>query len=247
MFEIKDRPDSYWNDKRNIDNNIDILSIGLLEYKNAISNPYDLINKIEQLDKKIIENKNKTSLRSWSNWHYGYNKNNPSICFSKYVPEKKDINPKDYFYNEQKEISEILHSSIDKSIFKYFDVYPRAEKNVLSKEKFAKILKYSAGDKMPAHSDHGTTSRVISLILYLNDDYYGGEITFPYLNISIKPSAGSVLMFPSNFIYTHEVKEITDGYRYSFPVWFHNIERQMLPMSSKNPEGIWNKDDNSKK
>ncbi len=44
----------------------------------------------------------------------------------------------------------------------------------------------------------------ISTLIYLNDDYVGGEISFPEYEISIKPEARELIIFPSHFL--HEVK-----------------------------------------
>ena len=35
----------------------------------------------------------------------------------------------------------------------------------------------------------------------------------------IKLMRGDILLFPSNFMYPHEVKEITKGVRFSFVSW----------------------------
>jgi predicted 2-oxoglutarate/Fe(II)-dependent dioxygenase YbiX len=37
--------------------------------------------------------------------------------------------------------------------------------------------------------------------------------------IKNQPSSGDILLFPSNFMFPHEVKEITKGIRYSFVSW----------------------------
>lgn len=226
----------YWNRQSIIDKDINILALGLVEYKNALTNSEEIIKKIEDLDKKIIDNKGKTILKSWSARSYKYdNADTIDLCLSKPVLSSKELTPKDIFYKENSEISDFLNIAIDNGLKKYFDVYPRAEKNVKTKERFPKLLKYSAGNNMPPHSDHGVTSRVISCILYLNDNYSGGELYFPYLDVLFKPTAGSVVFFPSNFIYTHEVKKINSGTRYSYPNWFHNVDKQFLP---ENPNSV---------
>jgi hypothetical protein len=46
----------------------------------------------------------------------------------------------------------------------------------------------------------------VSSLIYLNDDFNGGEICFPEYNLEIKPSPGDFIVFPSYFL--HEVKEI---------------------------------------
>jgi predicted 2-oxoglutarate/Fe(II)-dependent dioxygenase YbiX len=75
---------------------------------------------------------------------------------------------------------------------------------------------------LPAHSDHGISSRVLSALLYLNDDYEGGNIKFEHAGVTLKPEAGSLLFFPSNYIYVHEVSAVTSGIRYALPNWYHN-------------------------
>jgi hypothetical protein len=52
-------------------------------------------------------------------------------------------------------------------------------------------------------------------ILYLNDDYEGGEIYFPQHDVSIFPGAGSLLVFKGSHEFLHGVKEITRGDRYT--------------------------------
>ena len=62
--------------------------------------------------------------------------------------------------------------------------------------------------------------RDISLILYLNQDFEGGELVFPKLAISIKPRQGMLLGFPSNHHYLHGVNPTISGTRYAIVNWF---------------------------
>jgi hypothetical protein len=83
-----------------------------------------------------------------------------------------------------------------------------------------KILKYEKGGEFDLHSDDGGgTFRRVSTVYYINDDYLGGEISFPDFNIKIKPEAGDFLIFPSSFAYKHKVFPITEGTRYSIASW----------------------------
>lgn len=52
-------------------------------------------------------------------------------------------------------------------------------------------------------------------ILYLNDDYEGGDLFFPEHSISIHPNAGSMYIFSGGVENIHGVTEITSGTRYS--------------------------------
>lgn len=51
-------------------------------------------------------------------------------------------------------------------------------------------------------------------LVYLNDDYEGGEIFFPDHDIIIKPETNEFISFPGTRYYVHGVKEVTKGSRY---------------------------------
>jgi len=57
-------------------------------------------------------------------------------------------------------------------------------------------------------------------IAYLNDDFMGGELVFPDLNIVIAPRPGLLVGFPSNHEFVHAVPKVLSGKRYSLPIWF---------------------------
>lgn len=74
------------------------------------------------------------------------------------------------------------------------------------------IRKYNPGESMGPHQDMVTPERdTITISVYLNDDYEGGEIAVVEkdLNISIKTKAGSIVIFPSS--YHHESKFSPSG------------------------------------
>jgi len=81
------------------------------------------------------------------------------------------------------------------------------------------IKKWNQGQYMGPHFDgqDGDSTLAFSLVAYINDDYEGGEIHFPNQNITLKPKAGSMIMFPSQLPYLHEVKPIISGTRYMSP------------------------------
>jgi hypothetical protein len=63
-------------------------------------------------------------------------------------------------------------------------------------------------------------NRDITCVAYLNDDYQGGEVYFPFFDIEKKPAAGDILMYPGSWQYLHGVKKV-EGVRYAIVVWFH--------------------------
>lgn len=59
----------------------------------------------------------------------------------------------------------------------------------------------------------------ISALIYLNDNYEGGEIIFPEYDFYLKPSPGDLVIFPSN--HRHLITEVKgNNNRYTMPIWY---------------------------
>ena len=48
---------------------------------------------------------------------------------------------------------------------------------------------------------------------------FSGEIVFPKFGVTIKPKASQLLLFPSTYVYNHNVNAVTNGTRYSMVNW----------------------------
>lgn len=82
------------------------------------------------------------------------------------------------------------------------------------------ILKYGQGQKFVNHiDDHKDHHRRMSWVYYINDDYTGGEISFPRFNLTYKPVANEFIVFPSNYVYNHSVLPVIEGTRYAVVSW----------------------------
>lgn len=90
------------------------------------------------------------------------------------------------------------------------------------------ILRYRPGGFYVYHSDaydyeegswRKAADRDISLLLYVNDDYTGGELEFPSFSYTLRPRAGMLVWFPSDFRYLHMAKLVTSGRRYAIVSW----------------------------
>ena len=87
--------------------------------------------------------------------------------------------------------------------------------------------RYQNGQHMRPHIDHirsafdGHPTQVgipiLSVLSVFNDDFDDGEFCFWGEPIDLKP--GDVLIFPSIFLYQHEVKPVTRGTRYTGIFW----------------------------
>lgn len=83
------------------------------------------------------------------------------------------------------------------------------------------VLRYENGGKYDTHMDDGVkTPRRVSALLYLNDDYDGGQLEFPLLGIFYKPMAGDLVMFPSGMPYAHAALPVTSGIKYCVVAWW---------------------------
>lgn len=90
------------------------------------------------------------------------------------------------------------------------------------------LLKYSPGEFYKRHFDTGPAfPRVISALLYLNDVDDGGETYFTNFDVSVRPRAGRLVIFPSNYAYAHEARPPKDGYKYVFVFWTREWERHL--------------------
>jgi hypothetical protein len=83
-----------------------------------------------------------------------------------------------------------------------------------------KLAKYIAGSHIRAHNDTPTefSERCVSALLYLNDEYSGGELLFPRLELAYRASVGELILFPSEYL--HAVAPVTAGTRYCFVAFF---------------------------
>jgi len=68
------------------------------------------------------------------------------------------------------------------------------------------------GVELKAHTDQHTDPSIrYATIIYINDDYNGGEIFFTNKNLELKPKPGSLLIFPGNDEFDHGVRHVQSG------------------------------------
>jgi hypothetical protein len=61
---------------------------------------------------------------------------------------------------------------------------------------------------------HYVSNRYLVMLWYLNEVEAGGETEFPYLNVSVKPQAGRLLMFPPYWMFQHQGLAPVSGDKY---------------------------------
>ena len=142
--------------------------------------------------------------------HHGEAENSKNRVIMDDVWIKKDNN----FYNP-------LKDCFATAVRKYEYEFPRF---LCEHTSDFRINRYGSGGFMSEHIDnihhsHGQKWGYphVSALLYLNNDYEGGE--FVVAGKEIKPNKGSAIIFPSNFMYPHQAKKVIDGIRWSVVAW----------------------------
>lgn len=106
----------------------------------------------------------------------------------------------------------------------------------LSRVENVQFAKYEVGQMYEPHYDAfdikylekiGKSQRLATSIIYLNDNFIGGETSFPKLDLNIRPSKGMLLFFKNcinetnqlNPFMLHSSNKITKGTKYILTIW----------------------------
>jgi Rps23 Pro-64 3,4-dihydroxylase Tpa1-like proline 4-hydroxylase len=120
-------------------------------------------------------------------------------------------------FEKRKYIDDQIYENLKKSIEKYTEKHPLFNIDI---DTGYNLLRYKEGQYYTQHCDSfKTEQRSVSCSIQLNEDYDGGEFAFFDREIMIRTKTGSVIMFPSNFMYPHEVMPVIKGTRYSIVTW----------------------------
>ncbi|MDQ2963154.1 MAG: 2OG-Fe(II) oxygenase [Pseudomonadota bacterium] len=84
-----------------------------------------------------------------------------------------------------------------------------------------------------------TADRDISVVWYLNEDFDGGELVFPSLQLSIRPITGMVVTFPSTHEFAHTAKPVTRGMRFAVATWMAAVDTPRIQSSP--PPRVFNR------
>ena len=97
------------------------------------------------------------------------------------------------------------------------------------------IVRWRFGDAQAAHADseypdgtpHPYPWRDYGAIIYLNEEYTGGELEFPDLGLKPKTPARTLAFFPGTKDYMHAVSSIQSGTRYTLATFLtHNADKK---------------------
>ncbi len=193
-----------WSTKEQLGNGISV-------YRNVIKPEIDVINRLET----ILAPVNSGARYAWQPAYVGY---------QQLIPDYRDCN--DFKFKKtdiQQDTSEeslklqALWQDVYDAQFPAVEDY-RKDYNLMKLKYWEafNFIKYGPGQHFMEHHDHGYSYNcTVSLVAYVNDDYDGGELFFRLQKLNIKPQAGDLYIFPSNYMYPHQAKPVTSGTKYS--------------------------------
>ena len=117
------------------------------------------------------------------------------------------------------ELDQYLFERVAELIEKYREIHSEFDIEI-EEDTGYELLKYEVGDFFVQHTDSFKENpRALTVIFALNDAYKGGELAFFNREKIYRLDVGDVIIFPSNFMYPHEIIPVTEGTRFSIITW----------------------------
>lgn len=188
--------------------NIEEPKLGIILYRDAIPEGVKIPQRLEDT---LVDSDHEYF--KWNEAMVGYNEKMPEYrdCYDLKVGPKHWSHLPEKF-SEIKNVYDDYNSILDTCLADY-------ERRYNFKMEFMEainFIKYGEGQHFQVHTDSGFSYFcTLSSVGFFNDDYEGGELWFPYLNLKFKAQKGDIIFFPSTYIYAHGSMEVTKGTKYS--------------------------------
>lgn len=194
-------------------------------YENVIKNPKDLIDLINSTDYLASQD---SLIDQWKPFHAP---NRPTSQFGL----------KKIYYSFRpgptaKELID-LHKTVYDYLYFVANDYAKSKGIDVGHQYQITFLKYFKNTFLGPHTDAQSDPDLnISCIIYLNEDYEGGELKFNNHNILIKPTAGSIFVFPSGQPFLHQSLPVTSGEKYLITGFWHSSIKEINLLDKENNE-----------
>lgn len=216
-----------------------VLEKNVYYYENSIENIDEIINIINEIDN--LDQKYKRS--SWTEWKEG-----DFLCAYNQQYSMSEINKLEDSYKTR---MSFIYKNIEESFYnvcKDYGISMKDESEPIFDNLF-NIRKYNVGGGIGPHFDQGYEGNAskYTLVMYLNDNYEGGEISFSLshytdpnelplidddynsakernqISFGLKPKAGSIIIFPSSPPYRHTAHSVVRGEKYIIQLPWRDI------------------------
>jgi hypothetical protein len=127
--------------------------------------------------------------------------------------KQENLGPRDNTNSELIDLHEEIYQKLKLCVDDYAQYWGIS---VVYYEAFNFVKYEGAGKHFNIHADHGPAYNcTVSAVIYINEDYEGGEIRFPRLDgYTHTPKVGDILLCPSNYIYEHASLPMESGTKY---------------------------------
>jgi Rps23 Pro-64 3,4-dihydroxylase Tpa1-like proline 4-hydroxylase len=220
---LQKRIKDYYDISQKTWSSVEELSPGIFVYHDVLPPDMNIVERLEQV------------LNDKSNY---YNYMEAMVGYGMKMPEYRDC------YDFKYKKTDIMHDkseSSQKLQQLWQDLYDRkvaAVKDYARKFNVGELryweamnfVKYGPGQHFQEHSDNGYSYNcVVSLVAYPNDDYLGGELEFRLQGLRVKPRAGDLFIFPSNYMYPHKSLPVESGTKHSIVTMLDYSEKYHKP------------------
>lgn len=194
---------------------------GISIYRNTLPAGLDLVNRIEKV---IEDNKDKNPWFKWSPALVGdgHEMKDYRDCVDFKVRKRDFVDRNGVGDTDLKGIYMDIDDRLQVCLQHYCANYGLD----MQFQEAVNFVRYGSGQHFSAHPDSGATYVcAVSTVMYLNDSYTGGGLFFTHLGIHYTPKEGDIVIFPSNWLFTHAALPVEDGVKYSAVTMFDYTDR----------------------
>lgn len=220
---IQKRLQEFYTIKQQTWSSVEEVGPGILVFRDNLPEEMNIVNRLEEV---LLDDKN----------HYQYM--DAMVGYGMKIPEYRDC------YDFKFKKTDIAHDKSEPSLKLqqlWQDVYDRQLEAVkhycrtfnigeLRYWEAMNFVKYGPKQHFQEHHDQGYSYNcVLSSVAYPNDDYEGGELFFRLQSLTLKPKAGDLYLFPSNFMYPHRAMPVSSGTKHSIVTMLDYSEKYHRP------------------
>lgn len=83
------------------------------------------------------------------------------------------------------------------------------------------------GGHMSEHHDE-ESKNAYGVVIYVNDNYEGGELVYTNIGLSLKPKAGMMLVHPASEYFSHKVNTVSGNDRYVITTFINKEKHKII-------------------
>jgi Rps23 Pro-64 3,4-dihydroxylase Tpa1-like proline 4-hydroxylase len=220
---VQKRIEEYYHIPEITWSSVEELSPGIFVYHDVLPTNMNIVERLEE----VVEDKSN---------HYNYME--AMVGYGMKIPEYRDCY--DFKYKKtdimhdrseaSQKLQQLWQDLYDRKVAAVKDYARKFNVGELRYWEAMNFVKYGPGQHFQEHSDNGYSYNcVVSLVAYPNDDYLGGELEFRLQGLKVKPRAGDLFIFPSNYMYPHKSLPVESGTKHSIVTMLDYSEKYHKP------------------